>query len=209
MEGLDLSKVINPCEMMKLQREERRWSERLMTQAEDKVHAHGAGTKRTLEGNISNLNTFAILGDDNIIARANDMGVKMTDNDFPSINLLVEMEEARLLLHRKIVALDPERDITETIQNDLNIDDNSIGIDSLDENTDLDEHVLVSPKRCRKPNKKLLFSGSVKKRRVVKAGKISAWRGVGIHRETLGFPKNPSKKNQKLRKKHERSHMKL
>jgi len=89
---------------------------------------------------------------------------QMTDNDFPSINLLVEMEEARLLLHRKIVALDPERDITETIQNDLNIDDNSIGIDSLDENTDLDEHVLVSPKRCRKPNKKLLFSGSVKKK---------------------------------------------
>ena len=87
-----------------------------MTQAEDKVHAHGAGTKRTLEGNISNLNTFAILGDDNIIARANDMGVKMTDNDFPSINLLVEMEEARLLLHRKTIALDPGRDITVTFR---------------------------------------------------------------------------------------------
>ena len=40
---------------------------------------------------------------------------QMTDNDFPSINLLVEMEEARLLLHRKTIALDPGRDITVTV----------------------------------------------------------------------------------------------
>lgn len=56
--------------------------------ASDKV----AGKKRSIEDNSANTNSFSCLANEEIIARANDMGVKMDINDFASVNLLSDLE---------------------------------------------------------------------------------------------------------------------
>ena len=77
-------------------REYNRWG---ATRTDDiqKSPTKAAGRKRSSEGNKANTNSFSCLDSEEIIARANGMGAKFDPNDFDSINLLSELEKARLL----------------------------------------------------------------------------------------------------------------
>ena len=75
-----------------------------MNKAVANVAAPTVGSKRNAEGNITNHNSFSVLDNDIVMNLSNLMGVKVTENDFSTIDLLAEMENARLLLHQKNVS---------------------------------------------------------------------------------------------------------
>ena len=88
-----------------------------------------AGQKKPDEGNIINQNSFSVLNDSDIIARVNDMGVKLDENDFASINLLSELEKARTLLFMKSLA---QNELGKNIEAPI-LDDNANVTDALDD----------------------------------------------------------------------------
>ena len=105
---LDFNNMLNPCEMIHKQREERRWCERLHHQAEKEVLAgkenkkSSGGKKRPISSNnISTFNSFSILDNDDIIDRMSNMGVPVSDSNYDSIDLLKEIENARDALIQK------------------------------------------------------------------------------------------------------------
>lgn len=58
--------------------------------------------KRTLEGNIDLSNSFSILDNDELLVqKCISMGVKLDDNNFVAINLLKDLEYARIALNQK------------------------------------------------------------------------------------------------------------
>ena len=96
-----------------------------MNKAEANVAAPTAGSKRNAEGNITNHNSFSVLDNDSVMNISNLMGVKVTENDFSTIDLLAEMENARLLLHQKNVSHNPVFNQEATSSDPLNIDNAS------------------------------------------------------------------------------------
>ena len=176
---LDFNMMLNPCEKMKELREERRWSKRIQNQAEDGVISKmmdvnpTTGKKRPLEGNnILTSNSFSILDNNDIISRVINMGVPIADSDFDSINLLRDLEQARLSLNRKNVCnIEPVVEDT-SLHNHVN-ENNDDSVSDLVEWNDVasnasDDFILVTPKRNRRPPNKLILSVPKKKKRISK-----------------------------------------
>ena len=136
-----------------------------MNKAEANVAAPTVGSKRNAEGNITNHNSFSVLDNDIVMNLSNLMGVKVTENDFSTIDLLAEMENARLLLHQKNVSQNSVFNQEVASSDPLNIDNASNCTDCQDITSDLDEYVLVSPKRNRKPSRKIMLSSSNNKKK--------------------------------------------
>ena len=82
------------------------------------------------------------------------MGVNFDYNDFNSVNLISDLEHARLLLYNKKSAPTPVVEVD-------NVDSLSEIIES--ESSEWEDFVFVTPKRTRKTNRKFLFSVSNKK----------------------------------------------
>jgi hypothetical protein len=74
-DGLNLLNLTNPCERMIQEREERRWSERIMRQNEELCQKEEAAGKTPLGGNNTFTNSFSVLDDDEIMERDSSMGV--------------------------------------------------------------------------------------------------------------------------------------
>ena len=122
----------------------------------EKMNRHNdhAGKKRTTAGIIQNTNSFSCLDTEEIIARSKGMGVNFDHNDFDSVNLISDLEHARVLLYNK-------KSIPIPVVEVENADSLSEIIES--ESSDWEDFVLVTPKRTRKTNRKFLFSVSNKK----------------------------------------------
>jgi len=119
-----------------------------------KGHNDHAGKKRSAAGIIQNTNSFSCLDNEEIIARSKGMGVNFDHNEFDSVNLISDLEHARVLLYNK-------KSIPIPVVEVENADSLSEIIES--ESSDWEDFVLVTPKRTRKTNRKFLFSVSNKK----------------------------------------------
>ena len=82
-------------------------------------------------------------------------------NDFNSVNLISDLEHARLLLYNKKSTPTPVVEVE-------NVDSLSEIIES--ESSEWEDFVFVTPKRTRKTNRKFLFSVSNKKSHQTKQG---------------------------------------
>ena len=100
------------------------------------------------------------------------MGVPIADSDFDSINLLRDLEQARLSLNRKNVCnIEPIVEDT-SLHNHVN-ENNDDSVSDLVEWNDVasnasDDFILVTPKRNRRPPNKLILSVPKKKKRISK-----------------------------------------
>ena len=173
-ENLDLSKLINPCEMMRNQREDRRWSQRIQQKPQEgaspgSIKLKEKAKKRSLSGNNTlNSNSFSILADDDLVERIVNLGVPPPDSTYDTVDLLKDLELTRILLNKKNQE-DVEKPVSENPQQ---IDDSEIIIlnsDTLewkdDESIASDDFVTVTPKRNRRPPKRLSISIAPKKKK--------------------------------------------
>jgi len=163
------------------------------------------GKKRSSEGNSPNINSFSCLDTAYIIARSIGMGVNLGNNDFDAVNLLSELEHARLSLNKKSITLVNDQSVNEK-QGSKEHDSSHLECVE-EENTDY-EDVIVTPKRIRKPNRKFLFSAFNKKSS--KPAKENPGRqNGGIHQGISGASKKTPSNNNKKKSNHERSNMEL
>ena len=100
---LDLSNLINPCDTLKAQRQERRASERIQKAMNMEGKPQGkSSNKRSLEGNINtSSNFFSILSNDDLVDKSIAMGVNINCGDYSSIDMLRNLEDARNALYNK------------------------------------------------------------------------------------------------------------
>jgi len=99
--AVDFQNLVNPYEKMK---EERRTSSILQEAMLGDVSLHPpvGGQKRTAEGTqIPPSNSLSILDNNEILNRANKMGVAVDDSSFHSIDLIKELELAKYALNKK------------------------------------------------------------------------------------------------------------
>ena len=99
-----MTNLLNPYGMMREMREDRRASERLQQDMIMKSTVqHDKVDKGMLPGGnpLVTSNSFSSLNDDDIIARTISMGVNIDVSNFDSINMLKDLESARLALHLK------------------------------------------------------------------------------------------------------------
>lgn len=104
--SLNLKKLENPCNLLKMKRCERRASERpqMNLSGEGSQASLDSTKKRSLEGNtIPISNSFSALDDDELIKRSNCMGVVINSSDFTAVELLKDLENARHALNKKLV----------------------------------------------------------------------------------------------------------
>ena len=164
---LDMEKLENPSDKLKALRQERRSSERviqnmnLSTSCSSRILSN----KRTLEGNNDSSNSFSILGNDEIIDRSMSMGVKLDVSSFASIDILKNMENARIALSKKQIHPAPAHISNDSSFNDsevLNLELDSkpdcVNSDN-DVESDLEDFTLVTSKIKRKPNNRFMPSG--------------------------------------------------
>jgi hypothetical protein len=167
---LDVTLVKNPCEDMRQNRDERRWSERVLKNIMDKLQEENAADKDKNGGKCCESNSFSNLGAQNIIDRSLNMGVAINNDALPVIDMLAELEKARICLYRKTLtqtsSVDENININELINNNQNDD----GIISSDNSSSGEERVpsesdgftVVRSRRDRKPPKRLSLSGKKK-----------------------------------------------
>ena len=153
----DLTKLVNPCDAIKAQRIERRTSERIQqAMVMDNLSLGQSSKKRTLEGTSSpSSNSFSILNNAEILAKSVAMGVDMKTDDFDSINILRNTENARNAIHNKQSQQDVCSPIIESIMGittNLNSDEEAT-------DSDIDSFTIVTFKRNRKPVVRLSLSG--------------------------------------------------
>ena len=104
--------------------------------------------KRNLEGtNLNSDNSFAILADSIIMDTSTLMGVHIDQSDFSSIDLIKDLEIARHALSNK-GASQTSAPVEETSFEEL-----------IEEVSEIDEHVVITPKRKSKPVVRLSLSG--------------------------------------------------
>jgi hypothetical protein len=119
--------------------------------------------KRTNEGTtINSSNSFSILGHDDIIDKGIHMGVNLGSCDYESIDMLKDLENARLALHEKMkatVTSDSNTDKCMNLSQNEHEDDINL-LDWMEEGKSKeDDFVLITPKRHRKSVQKLILSG--------------------------------------------------
>jgi hypothetical protein len=98
---LDVTLMKNPCEDMRQNRDERRWSERVLKNTMDKLQEENAADKDKNGGNCCESNSFSNLGAQDIIDRSLNMGVTINNDALPVIDMLAELEKARICLYKK------------------------------------------------------------------------------------------------------------
>ena len=109
--------------------------------------------KRNLEGtNLNSDNSFVVLADSIIMDTSTLMGVHIDQSDFSSIDLIKDLEIARHALSNK-GASQTSAPVEETSFEEL-----------IEEVSEIDEHVVITPKRKYKPVVRLSLSGHKKKR---------------------------------------------
>jgi hypothetical protein len=162
---INMKELLNPCDMLRSLREERRASERIqkgMMEAGSKLD-HPANKKRSLEGNtVQTSNAFSALADNEVVDRSNSMGVVLNDTNFESINILKDLETARFALNKKLQdnlnQVNPEPSVVEVNQKEDDCEQNLLHWIEED-NSDIEDFILVTPKRVRRSVKRLSISG--------------------------------------------------
>jgi len=216
----NVEQLVNPCEKMKAGRDQRRWSERIQNQIIDK---DVQGKKRSLEGT-SQSNSFSALSSCTILDKSNNMGVHLDTLNFDAITMLTELEKARAELHKKHstsstqdgnnnnassstminnedivpsneVGMEESSSLPVQISNDQNSDVDLLSwID--EETSDLEDFIIVTPKRCRKPNKRFSFSGTKKPKKSNKEIPCFTHSG-GVAAQGIPAPAKPLSKKKK------------
>jgi hypothetical protein len=166
MEELDLTKPVNPCAKMIEEREERRWSKRIMRITEEAKKNEATGETKNAEGTDKSSNSFFVLSDMEIIDRSANMGVILDGSNWENINIITELEIARQTLYNKEIAMalhTKENDIKErTNINDIESEDNDNESEkdmNKGSTSDSDGFTLILPKRERKSVNRLSLSG--------------------------------------------------
>jgi hypothetical protein len=98
VEGLDVTKLQNPCEAMKEAREERRWSERVQELAAKKNQKDIPAETTGPEGNNMPSSSFSALSNDELVDRSLNMGVIIDKSNVIIIGMLAELEQDRQAL---------------------------------------------------------------------------------------------------------------
>jgi hypothetical protein len=151
---------------MRQEREDRRWSERLM-KAQGGASQNMEDTRvLSHKGNVVNSNSFSILGNDIIAERSLDMGVVINNDDLPSIDILAELEKARQLLNEKGKTINNHQEHMENEKSDIVEQTNEESEDEVDSicsseegPSELEGFSLVTSKRERKKPNRLSLSG--------------------------------------------------
>ncbi|CAN6361149.1 unnamed protein product [Urochloa humidicola] len=162
---INMEELINPCEQMKQQREQRRWSQRIQKDKMEKLMkmASGSNKKRTLEGTSSDQNSFSVLCNDDIIDRSNQLGVALDVNDYAQIDIMRDLELARQALNKKEVETKDQLEVEgqESEENNVEIQAENLSEWLSEETSDveLEEFTVVTSKRNRKPPNRLSLSG--------------------------------------------------
>jgi len=93
----------------------------------------------------------------------------------------------------------------------ISIDQNS-DVDLLswidEETSDLEDFIIVTPKRCRKPNKRFSFSGTKKSKKSIKEIPCLTQSG-GVAGQGIPAPAKPPSPKRKRKKHHERVDLEL
>ena len=201
MLGIDVTELLNPCDMMREMRKERRTSKRLQ-----QTRTEGGGKqqgkiceKGSTEGNyLSTSNSFSVLEDNAIIARSMSMGVKLDVSNFDPIDMLRDLESARLALHSKQQEILNCKPLDE--HDSLSVPDISENGEKLiqwleEEHSDVEDFILVSSKkRTRKPAQRLCLSGKKQKKRVTRKFLAQNKKGRGRGWETQQTPQTHQRK---------------
>ncbi|KAG2582645.1 hypothetical protein PVAP13_6KG185730, partial [Panicum virgatum] len=146
---IDMKNLTNLVEVMKAQRLECRTSERLSKNLKtaDICSFGETSKKRNLEGNnYTNSNSFSILSNDELVSRSISMGVNLDVSDYASIDILKNMENARISLINKQTLPTPI-----DVQTNPPLDNTDVIDLEEDPGSDFDDFILVTPRRSRKP----------------------------------------------------------
>ena len=110
--------------------------------------------KRNLEGtNLNSENSFSALDNEEIISKSDLMGVHISDVNYSDIDLIKDLEVARHSLEEK-----KKESYTHSCDEEIKIEE----ID--EERSDLEEVLVITPKRNPKPIKRLSLSGQRRKK---------------------------------------------
>jgi len=198
-QDINLKELLNPCEMMKAQRTERRTSERIQEDIK-KTMGNSSSQKRSLQGiDLLIQNSFSALDNETIIQKANDMGAIINHTEFQSIDLLRELEKARFDLHKKATApihnstLEPHvENILEQSESDFNYSEDESSSLAID-----DDFIPVLSKRNRKSVRRLSLSGRKPPKTKHKENPSALMKGRddphGIHESLLTKKKHTGK----------------
>lgn len=162
---------MNPCEKMRQEREDRRWSERIMKQTTEGAKEKNLDGQPAKEGNQITSNSFSILGNDEIVLRSSRIGVVVDNYDLPTINMLTELEMVRHSLNEKAKVINECHDnredddvalykITQVLERGEETPFSDI---SGGETSETDGFTLVVTKRERRQTKRLSLSGKNQK----------------------------------------------
>jgi len=149
--------------------------------------------KRALEGNNASVNSFSILNNEEIVARSLYMGVNIDSCTFASIDMLKELENARIALAKKTNQKNvlPEDNCPSPITSDgENLDPDGM--------SEFEDFILVTSKRNRKPTKRFSLSG--RKPPKIKGKEIrcsSSVQGTMNKESPCGATKNKKSRNKK------------
>ena len=209
-----MTNLLNPYGMMREMREDRRASERLQQDMIMKSTVqHDKVDKGMLPGGnpLVTSNSFSSLNDDDIIARTISMGVNIDVSNFDSINMLKDLESARLALHLKqqenLAGKNYEVQDPSSIQKDSETEGKLLEWLESDHSDESDFILVTSKKRTRKPVQRLILSGKKKKTGMTRKILVKRNKGRGTSWEAQ-LPPSPQYK--KVRKKqNERPDMEL
>ena len=147
--------------------DERRRSERLKesTNIHTMEKVSKLAKKHNLEGNSKNQNVFSLLPIEEIVTISADMGVAINHEDFETFDLLKDLEQARGDLYNKQceskIISQPE--LIENVSN--NVD--PLELDLLnDENSDIEDLILVESRKKRRDKRKSLKISPIRKGQV-------------------------------------------
>lgn len=207
---VDLKNLVNPSAVMKEMREDMRRSDRLQKgvylTTEDNMAK--MGRKRNIEGNKSpSTDSFSILDDEVIISRASKMGAPINVEDFSTINMLRDIEKARIVLilkHQESLKQVCDTNNNISIANMDPKNDIELICGAQEEESDMDNFILVTPKRKRKSVKKLNILAPRKPK--ARGKEIPCKKGGG---RKQGIPKPSLPKKTKRKVNHERTHLEL
>jgi hypothetical protein len=126
-----------------------RHSERLQDQMVKKFQMKGVdeSKKRTLEGmELLTKNSFFVLGIDKISALAAYMGVKISLDNFDTIDIMRDLEMARLALDKVKCVKPPNLDLEENPISEVDVNDVPL-LEWLDVDSEAEQFILVQSRK--------------------------------------------------------------
>lgn len=200
---LNLKDLINPSELLKEQRVERRWSERIqknLASGGEVIPPTSINKDGKEKGNTIQLNnSFSILDNDEIIERSLNMGIMLNNDEFAAIDLIKDLEAARQALNQKHLNVLKQTTQTETDPVTSESDDEClVSLEELELETE-DDFTLVTPKRSRKPSRRFTFSTS-KPKKDNKEVAATMDESSKLNQGNLGSKKVTAKQKKKVKK---------